>query len=89
MTILNRINKLEKQSGSKRDLSACNCKPGALADVYLQLHGAEHATDANGKVYRGPDSPCEECGKPIDRQIVIVHGVEGRERREWPTELGG
>lgn len=73
MTIKNRLDKLEKQTISPNGKCFCN---GVFEQTEVWIKEAEKSEPyLNGEPI--PET-CGRCNKPIEKQIIIIEGVDSK-----------
>jgi hypothetical protein len=85
MQIITRLNKLEQQTGA--DSPVCVCYPQRNTESYIQNLGADAPLDSS-PVLIGSAVPdiCDRCGKPVEKQIIIIQGVDKTTKERFPGE---
>jgi hypothetical protein len=78
VNILNRLKKIE--SRIERDSAFCEC-PG------IQKHEIIFRRDGINTIENPVAEFCDNCGKPIVKQIIIVNFVEAKNEKETAKEL--
>jgi hypothetical protein len=85
MRILNRLQRLEEQTGAKS--SVCECYPQRNTESYVQNLGADAPLDSKPVLIGSlvPDI-CDRCGKPIEKQIIIIQCVDKTTKERFADE---
>lgn len=84
MTIKNRLEKLEKTTHLDSEFCACQ-----RYNVHRIINPDIDRTEAEyQRLIAEAQKPeyCDQCGKQIERQLIIIEGVRGYASPEdWPT----
>ncbi len=80
MNLRNRLTKMENQIiGNDSELCVC---PDILEWKFID----HHSDEGEGNSIEIPVAHiCNKCGKPVDKQIIIIQGVKAK-KPDWMTE---
>lgn len=83
MNLRNRLKKLERAGD---DSTVCECYPQRNVEIYFA--DLSKKSNTSEPVLSGEPVPdiCPDCRKPIEKQQIIIQGVDGTTQDRFPEQ---